>query len=173
VDLPTFTNSYITLNLQNTLLGLIKYNHIAVFSHVEKAVKRQILPKNAMIFCFCVFLFFFIESLRMYPPLLVFMKVCTMPFQLPTQSGGTYKVEVGTPVTIPVYAIHHDPQYFPDPEHYDPERFSEENKNNRHRHSYLPFSDGPRICLGMNTIIILRSHALFSEQSTEQWTLRP
>lgn len=71
-----------------------------------------------------------------------------MPFQLPTPSGGTYEVEVGTPVTIPVYAIHHDPQYFPDPEHYDPERFSEENKNTRHRHSYLPFGDGPRICLG-------------------------
>jgi cytochrome P450 family 6 len=71
-----------------------------------------------------------------------------MPFQLPTPSGGTYEVEVGTPVAIPVYGIHHDPQYFPDPEHYDPERFSEENKNTRHRHSYLPFGDGPRICLG-------------------------
>jgi cytochrome P450 family 6 len=109
----------------------------------------------------------------MYPPSLVLLKVCTNPFQLPTPSGGTYDVEVGTPVTIPVYAIHHDPQYFPDPGHYDPERFSEENKNTRHRHSYLPFGDGPRICLGMNTIIILRSHALFSEESREQWTLRP
>ena len=91
-----------------------------------------------------------------------------MPFQLPTPSGGTYKVEVGTPVAIPVYGIHHDPQHFPDPEHYDPERFSEENKNTRHRHSYLPFGEGPRMCLGKNTIIILRSRALFPEESTEQ-----
>jgi len=90
----------------------------------------------------------------MYPAGLVQLKVCTMPFQLPTPSGGTYEVEVGTPVVIPTYAIHHDPQYFPDPERYDPERFSEENKNTRHRHSYLPFGDGPRMCLGMNTIII-------------------
>ena len=109
----------------------------------------------------------------MYPPGLVLLKVCTMPFQLPTPSGGTYEVEVGTPIAIPVYGIHHDPQYFPNPEQYDPERFSEENKKTRHRQSYLPFGDGPRMCLGMNTIIILRSHALFSENGKKQWTLRP
>jgi hypothetical protein len=114
----------------------------------------------------CNFFLLLPESLRMFPPILVLLKVCTMPFQLPTPSGGTYEVEVGTPITIPVYAIHHDPQYFPDPGHYDPERFSEKNKNTRHRHSYLPFGDGPRICLGMNIIIILRLHALFSEEST-------
>jgi cytochrome P450 family 6 len=88
------------------------------------------------------------ESLRMYPPGLALLKVCTMPFQLPTPSGGTYEVEVGTSITIPVYGIHYDPQHFPDPENYDPERFSEENKKNRHRHTYLPFGDGPRMCLG-------------------------
>jgi len=108
----------------------------------------------------------------MYPPAMVLLKVCTMPFQLPTPSGGTYEVEVGTSVAIPVYGIHQDPQYFPDPEHYDPERFSEENKKIRHRHSYLPFGEGPRMCLGKNSIIILRSHALFSEESTKQWSLR-
>ena len=107
----------------------------------------------------------------MYPPLMALTKVCTMPFQLPTPSGGTYEVEVGTPIAIPVYGIHHDPQNFPDPEHYDPERFNEENKNTRHRQSYLPFGDGPRMCLGMNTIIIVRSHELFSEESRQQWTL--
>ena len=107
----------------------------------------------------------------MYPPGLALLKVCTMPFQLPTPSGGTYEVEVGTSITIPVYGIHYDPQHFPDPENYDPERFSEENKKNRHRHTYLPFGDGPRMCLGKNTIIILGSRALFSEESIEQWSL--
>ena len=57
VDLPTFTNSYITLNLQNTLLGLIKYNQIAVCSHVEKARKRWILPKKTIFFLFCFFFY--------------------------------------------------------------------------------------------------------------------
>jgi cytochrome P450 len=104
----------------------------------------------------------------MYPPGLVLLKVSTMPFELPTPSGGTYHVEVGTPVAIPVYSIHNDPQYYPDPDCYNPERFSEENKKERHKQSYLPFGDGPRMCLGMNTAIILRSQALFSEENTVQ-----
>jgi len=90
--------------------------------------------------------------MRIYPPVTFLMKVCTKPFQMETPSGGTYEVEVGTPVVIPVYAIHRDPQHYPDPERYDPQRFSEENKNSRHRQTYLPFGDGPRICLGMRTV---------------------
>jgi Cytochrome P450 len=122
--------------------------------------------RNSIKIRFICFVLSFAESLRMYPPGLVLLKVCTMPFQLPTPSGGTYEVEVGTPAAISVYGIHHDPQYYPDPERYDPERFSEENKTTRHRQSYLPFGDGPRMCLGMNTIVILRSQALLSEEST-------
>ncbi|XP_023720072.1 cytochrome P450 9e2, partial [Cryptotermes secundus] len=88
------------------------------------------------------------EALRMYPPAMAMIKLCTKPFKLPTPSGGTYEVEVGTPVVLPLYAIHCDPQHFPDPKRYDPERFSEGNKQSRHRYSYLPFGEGPRMCLG-------------------------
>jgi cytochrome P450 family 6 len=84
------------------------------------------------------------------------VKLCTKPFKLPTPSGGTYEVEVGTPVALPVYAIHYDPEHFPDPKRYDPERFSEKNKQSRHRFSYLPFGEGPRMCLGAITVIISR-----------------
>jgi cytochrome P450 family 6 len=41
-----------------------------------------------------------------------------------------------------------DPEVFPDPERYDPERFSEENKKARHPFMYLPFGDGPKYCIG-------------------------
>jgi cytochrome P450 family 6 len=104
----------------------------------------------------------------MYPTNPVFLRVCTKPFELSTPSGGTYEVEVGTPVLVPAYAIHFDPQYYPDPDCYNPERFSEENKKARHKQTFLSFSCGPRICLGMNIIIILRSQALFSEENTVQ-----
>jgi cytochrome P450 family 6 len=92
----------------------------------------------------------------MYPAGMVILRLCTKPFKLPTPSGGTYEVEVGTPVAIPVYAIHYDPQYYPDPTHFDPDRFTEENKQTRHRYSYLAFGEGPRICLGANTMLISR-----------------
>jgi len=58
-------------------------------------------------------------------------------------------IEKGTQVIIPVEALQHDPQYFPEPDKFDPERFSEETKSGRHHYVYLPFGEGPRICIGM------------------------
>jgi cytochrome P450 family 6 len=44
--------------------------------------------------------------------------------------------------------LHHDPMYYPDPERFDPERFSDKEKKKRPQYSYLPFGEGPRICIG-------------------------
>lgn len=53
-----------------------------------------------------------------------------------------------TLVLISVLGIHHDPNIYPDPDTFDPERFTKEAVAARHRMSYLPFGDGPRNCIG-------------------------
>lgn len=52
-------------------------------------------------------------------------------------------------VIIPIHSLHYDPKYFPDPELFDPERFSTEEKAKLPGGIYLPFGDGPRICIGI------------------------
>lgn len=55
----------------------------------------------------------------------------------------------GTFVIVPAVAFHNDPEYFPDPDKFDPERFNEENKSTRHSFAFLPFGEGPRNCCGI------------------------
>lgn len=49
---------------------------------------------------------------------------------------------------IPIYGLHHDERYFKNPEKFDPERFSIENRDQIDPDTYLPFGIGPRNCIG-------------------------
>ncbi|KAL1481571.1 hypothetical protein MTO96_015352 [Rhipicephalus appendiculatus] len=86
------------------------------------------------------------ESLRLYPPA---VRVERTACQDVTLGDTGIKLCKGCAVVIPVYAMHHDSEYFPDPEKFDPERFNDENISSVRPYSYLPFGAGPRNCIGM------------------------
>uniref|UniRef100_A0A1B6CF87 Cytochrome P450 n=1 Tax=Clastoptera arizonana TaxID=38151 RepID=A0A1B6CF87_9HEMI len=84
------------------------------------------------------------EAMRMYPIAPILFRVCTEPYKIP---DSDLVVEKGVKVIIPVMAIQNDPQYHESPEVFNPDRF--ENNNYRPSGTYLPFGDGPRICIAM------------------------
>lgn len=57
-------------------------------------------------------------------------------------------LNVGQLVAISVHGIHHDEKYYPNPDEFDPERFTPENIAARPSFTYIPFGDGPRMCIG-------------------------
>lgn len=59
-----------------------------------------------------------------------------------------FTIEKGVDVMFPIMVIQRDPEYYPVPDRFDPERFSEENKANIKPGTYLPFGIGPRNCIG-------------------------
>ncbi|XP_025411625.1 probable cytochrome P450 6a14 [Sipha flava] len=96
------------------------------------------------------------ETMRKYPPVQALSRVCTKPYRMP---GMDVDVDVGTAVLIPVYAIHHDPRYYAEPDTFDPERFARDGSA-RPAGTYLPFGDGPRICIGMRFAMVEMKLAL-------------
>ncbi|XP_037952805.1 probable cytochrome P450 6a23 [Teleopsis dalmanni] len=63
-------------------------------------------------------------------------------------SNTNYVIEKGTTVIIPMDAIHYDPDIYPNPDQFDPERFTKTEVENRHPMAWLDFSRGPRACIG-------------------------
>ncbi|CAD0254265.1 unnamed protein product [Spodoptera exigua] len=91
------------------------------------------------------------EALRLWPPAVTLDRICTKDYNMGKPNPKSEKdfiLRKGTGVWIPAYAFHRDPQYFPNPDKFDPERFSEENKHTINPFAYMPFGVGPRNCIG-------------------------
>ncbi|XP_035735113.1 cytochrome P450 4C1-like [Vespa mandarinia] len=83
------------------------------------------------------------ETLRLYTVVPLFSRQITEEITI-----GQYVIPKNTELTIHVHGLHHDPEIWPDPEKFDPDRFLTNETQNRHPYSYIPFSAGPRNCIG-------------------------
>lgn len=88
------------------------------------------------------------ETLRLHPPLPTFTRICTYPTTLKV-NGKAIRVDIGTPIAIPVYSIHTDEKHYPQPLEFNPENFDKENVEKRHKFTFLGWGEGPRICIGV------------------------
>lgn len=106
------------------------------------------------------------ETLRLYPSVPLIARRITEDIKV-----GKHTLPSGSNVFILPYSTHRLPHIYPDPEKFDPDRFSTENSESRHPYAFIPFSAGPRNCIGhrfaileMKTVIsnVLRHYELHS-----------
>jgi cytochrome P450 len=83
------------------------------------------------------------ESMRLYPPA---WNIGRMPAEDTVLAGMAIKQY--SPILIPIYAVHRDERWYPEPEKFDPERWTAANEAKIPRYAYMPFGGGPRICIG-------------------------
>ncbi|KAL1509583.1 hypothetical protein ABEB36_004295 [Hypothenemus hampei] len=118
----------------------------------------------------------FCEILRKWPTQFSIDRVCTKSYTIESKYPDEKPVhsKVDDVIWLPMFGLHRDPKYFPKPEVFDPERFSDENRNQITPYSYIPFGSGPRNCIG-SRFAILESKALihtkFEELGRTLWFL--
>lgn len=83
------------------------------------------------------------EAMRICPPAPVIVRSAMRDAVV-----DGFRIAAGTQVMVGVYAMHHDPALWPDPERFDPDRFDSFRLSGGDRWRYLPFGGGPRSCIG-------------------------
>jgi cytochrome P450 len=110
------------------------------------------------------------EAMRLYPPAAI------LPRQANTADEvGGYAVPKNAVLLMSPYVTHRHPAFWPDPERFTPERFVPAATVARHRFAYIPFGEGPRICIGrplalleMHLILVTLAQSYRLELDTER-----
>jgi cytochrome P450 len=105
------------------------------------------------------------EALRMYLPAWAIGRMATGPFEL-----GGEQIPAKSICILSPYLVQRDARWFPDPERFDPERWTPEARESRPKFSYFPFGGGARVCIGerfawMEGVIVMAAIA-------QKWKLR-
>jgi cytochrome P450 len=123
-----------------------------------------------------------LESMRLYPPVYGFSRQAVEPCTI-----GGFAIPAGTTLIMAQWVLHRDPRWFPDPERFNPDRWTPEFTKQLPKYVYIPFGAGPRVCIGntfamMEAILVLAVLAphirfrLVAEHPVIPWpsiTLRP
>uniref|UniRef100_A0A0G4GXH5 NADPH--hemoprotein reductase n=1 Tax=Chromera velia CCMP2878 TaxID=1169474 RepID=A0A0G4GXH5_9ALVE len=97
------------------------------------------------------------ENLRLFPPASAFIKSSPRDRDV---TLGPYKIPKGSDILTSIWGLHHNPRVWKNPEKFDPDRFSPEESAKRKSHAWLPFSFGPRACLGQQLSLLEQKIAL-------------
>ncbi|XP_039081439.1 cytochrome P450 3A12 [Hyaena hyaena] len=89
------------------------------------------------------------ETLRLYPIAGRLERVCKKDVEI----SGVF-IPKGTVVMVPTFTLHRDPDLWPEPKEFHPERFSKKNKDSINPYIYMPFGTGPRNCIGMRFAVM-------------------
>ncbi|KAF5287155.1 hypothetical protein FQA39_LY16033 [Lamprigera yunnana] len=102
------------------------------------------------------------ETLRKWPPFIVLDRASVKPFTIEPKNPGepVLHLDEGSVVIYSLKSLHMDPKYYPNPDKFDPERFSEENSDKIHPYTYAPFGIGPRSCIGPRFALIESKHII-------------
>lgn len=95
-----------------------------------------------------------LESLRLHPVLYHSTKRVTKRYAMDIGGKEPLILEPGTSIILPTKGLHTDPKYWDDPEKFDPDRLTEEAQKTRKKGVFMPFGDGPRVCIGMRMAMI-------------------
>ena len=85
------------------------------------------------------------EAMRLYPPAYALGRMLHVDDEI-----GGYRIPAGSNMAVSQWATHRHPEFWPDPERFDPSRFTPEREADRHPYAYFPFGRGPRSCIGSN-----------------------
>lgn len=90
------------------------------------------------------------EALRLHSPVQAVTRKYTQDVELP----GGRAVPKGAICLVSIYGTHHNPEVWVNPHEFDPLRFEPKNQDGRHPHAFIPFSSGPRNCIGQKFALV-------------------
>jgi cytochrome P450 len=112
-------------------------------SEVDSVIPRGVTPAASDVQKLDYTTKVFTESMRMYPPAWVLPRETIRDTRI-----GQYRIPSGSQLIVSQYVNHHDPKFFPEPEEFEPERWTSEFKKSLPKFAYYPFGGGPRSCVG-------------------------